>query len=148
MRSYLLGVLLAGVMALPGVGVAQSDDDAALGELQQFMNDPAARSENANGDPQAAQAESLFRGYPPYAQQELNAIVMMIMNESGEGATRHTDAYQTGGAQGALGSFSPAVRARIAALQTRLEQDPSFNTPENLQRMHSLFPAFLSGSTR
>ena len=148
MRSYLLLVLLAGSLALPGLGFAQADDEAPLGELQQLMNDPAARSENAASDPHAAQAESLFNGYPPYAQNELNAIVMMIMSESGEGATRHTDAYQSGGAEGAFASFSPAVRARIEALQSRLEQDPSFNTPENLARMRSLFPAFLSGSAR
>ena len=138
-----LAVLLA---LAPAARAQDAAEEAALGDLQQLMDSPAARDANAANDPRAAQAEGLFAGFPSYAQQELNAIVMQIMRESGEGATRHTDAYSAGGAQAAEASFSPAVRARIAALEKRLAADPSWNTPENLARMRTLFPAFLGSS--
>lgn len=149
MRRHLptLAVLFALLSFAPAGRAQDGSDEAALGDLQQLMDSPAARDANAAGDPRAAQAEGLFAGFPPYAQQELNGIVMQIMQESGEGATRHTDAYASGGAQAAEASFSPAVRARIAALEKRLAADPAWNTPENLARMRTLFPAFLgSGS--
>ena len=148
MRSRLraLAALAVVLVFAPAARAQDAAEDAALGELQQLMDSPAARDANAANDPRAAQAEGLFSGFPPYAQQELNAIVMQIMRESGEGATRHTDAYSAGGAQAAEASFSPAVRARIAALEKRLAADPSWNTPENLARMRTLFPAFLGAS--
>ena len=143
-RSRLPLAALAGLLVLaPAARAQDATNEAALGELQQLMDSPAARDANAASDPRAAQAEGLFAGFPPYAQQELNAIVMEIMRESGEGASRHTDAYERGGAQAASASFSPAVRARIAALEKRLAADPSWNTPANLARMRTLFPAFL-----
>ncbi len=143
-------LLLACALLAAQSAPAQDDgsDAAALGELDGMLSNPAARAENAAGDPNAAQAEGLFAGFPPYAQQELNSIVMQVMQESGEGATKHTDAYAGGGAQAAEASFSPSVRARIAALEKRLAADPSFNTPENLARMRTLFPAFLGQPAR
>lgn len=135
---------LVALLTLAPEGRAQdATDEAALAELQQLLGSPAARDANAANDRRAGQAEGLFAGFPPYAQQELNAIVMQVMRESGEGATRHTDAYDGGGAQAAEASFSPAVRARISALEGRLAADPAWNTPANLARMRTLFPAFL-----
>lgn len=139
----LLVLLLVLGMGLPASAAEDASDAAALEELQQLLSDPAARDANARSDPRAAQAEGMFQGFPPYARKELDAIVLTIMKESGEGATRHTDAYASGGAKAASESFSPAVRARIAALEERLANDPDWNTPENLERMQTLFPAFL-----
>ncbi|CAG0968218.1 hypothetical protein MYXO_01147 [Myxococcaceae bacterium] len=127
----------------PAARAQDGSDEAALAELQQLLDSPAARDANAASDPRAAEAEGMLSGFPPYARQEIDAIVMQIMRESGEGAARHTDAYESGGAAAAGASFSPAVRARISALEKRLAADPAWNTPANMARMRSLFPGFL-----
>jgi hypothetical protein len=148
-RRTLATTLLFAALAAPGLAAAQAgSDDAALGDLERMLADPAARNENAASDPHAAAVEDLLGGYPPYAQQELGAIAMMIVRESGEDASQHVDAYQRGGPEAAARSFSPAVRARVAALEQRLAQDPSFNSPANLQRMHGQIPDFLGQPAR
>jgi hypothetical protein len=147
-RILAVTLLAASIAAAPGLAAAQDADDAALADLQRFLDDPAARNENAASDPNAAAVENLLRAYPSYAQQELLAIAQMIVQESGAGAQKHVDAYQQGGAAGAAASLSPAVRARISALETRLEHDPSFNTPENLDRMRGEIPGFLGQPPR
>lgn len=131
------------VASAPAYAQSDADDAAALSEVEGLLSSPAARAENAAGDPRAAQAEGLFQGFPAYAQKELNAIVMQILQESGAGAARHTDAYSAGSAGAAEASFSPAVRSRIQALEAKLTSDPGFNSPANLERMQALFPAFL-----
>ena len=137
--AFLLGCALSTtVLAQQG-----KVDPAALDDVQKFLNDPKAREEAGRKDPKAAQVEAFFRKFPPYAQTELNEIVMMIMTESGEDAIKHAKAHQQGGAQGAMNSFSPAVRARVEALQKRLMGDPQFNSPANVQMMKSFMPAFL-----
>jgi hypothetical protein len=122
---------------------AAQADEAALKDLQNFLNDPAQRAAAAAKDPQAAQVQQYFVKFPPYAQQELNAIVMDIMRESGVGATKHIEAHKAAGAQAAYASFSPAVKARISALTRRLKADPSFNSPANLEMLRTFMPAFL-----
>jgi hypothetical protein len=42
------------------------------------------------------------------------------MRESRENALRHADAMKAGGPEAAMRSFSPAVRARIAAVARKL----------------------------
>lgn len=149
MYRLLAASLIALLLAGHGIAKAQdADDEAALGDLQRLLDDPAALNENAARDPNAAAVENQLRGYPAYAQQELAAIAMMIMRESDAGAQKHVDAYQRGGADGAAASFSPAVRARIATLETRLENDPTFNTPKNLERMRREIPGFLEQPAR
>lgn len=134
-------------LSLPLAASAQGADDhgdaAAQAELERLLSDSDARAANAAADPRAAQAEALWKGFPPYAQTELQEIVQMVMQESGAGAVRHADAYDDGGAEAAMGTFSPAVRARIQALEKRLAADPEFNSPENLARLRALFPGFM-----
>jgi len=127
----------------PAARAQSADDEAALGELERFLDDPAARRENAAGNPDAAAVESSLQRYPAWAQKELVAIALEIMRESGAGAQKHVDAYGHGGAEAASASFSPAVRARISALEARLAGDPSFNTSDNLSRMREEIPGFL-----
>jgi len=151
MRPLVLPAALAAlVLASPPAAPGQSvdPDPAALAETRRLLGDPAAREAWAARSPQAAEADALASGFPPWAREEIDEIVMLILQESGEGASRHTDAYQRGGAAAAMGSFSPAVRARIAALEERLAADPEFNTPENMARMQALFPGFLAPASR
>ena len=140
---------LAGYLYSSGLnaqGRAISDDQvdqAALLQMDQFLNDPAARAAAGKADPKAAQANNFLEKFPPYAQQELISIVSVIMHESKGGAVKHQQAFAAGGALAAKSSFSPAVQARVDALMRRLAEDPAFNTPENMQMMKSFLPSFL-----
>ena len=139
--KYLILVLL--LDAAPALAQDDAADAQALKELEGFLNDPAAKQAYGATHPDAKSTNDFFGKFPPYAQDELNAIVMVIMNESKAGASKHVDAYKKGGVGGAQASFSPAVKARVTALQTRLARDPAFNSPANLAMMKQYFPAFL-----
>lgn len=117
-------------------------DAGAIDDLRKFIfNDVARRREvNAPGNGAAKQANDFAEAFPPWATQEIFEIMMMIMSESGEGAMKHANAYGSGGVQGARGSFSPAVNARVDALVKRLEADKNFNNPQNLQKMQQKMP--------
>jgi hypothetical protein len=115
----------------------------ALKDLDAFLHDDKTRREFSATNPSAQQANGMLEGFPKWAQDEMLAIVMMMMRESKEDAIKHADAYKAGGVAGAKASFSPAVKVRVAALEARLAQDPAFNTPENLKKMKLLIPAFL-----
>jgi hypothetical protein len=65
---------------------------------------------------------------------------MVIIQESGTDANKHTSAYQSGGAQGAIDSFSPAVRERVDNLMKKLATDPNFNQPKNISKMRRMIP--------
>lgn len=147
-RALACCVLALALPAAPAVRAQSADDEAALGELERFLNDPDARRENAAGSPDAAAVEDWLQRYPAWAQKELVAIALEIMRESGAGAQKHVDSYRQGGAEAAGASFSPAVRARIAALEARLERDPSFNSSQNLSRMREEIPGFLAQPAR
>lgn len=123
-------------------------DAQALKETEAFLKDGKARGDYSKGNKDAAAVETFVTKFPPYAQEEMNAIVMMIMNESKAGSQKHVDAYAKGGAEAASASFSPAVKARIKALERRLTQDKSFNKPENLKMMKEMMPSFFGIAPR
>ena len=107
-----------------GVARADNADAQAIMELQKFFADPAAMASYAaqtGGAAAAAQAD--LKRYPPEVQREILEIVMMIMKESGSGATKHIEANQKGGAGAAFGSFSPAVQQRIKDLARKIKPE-------------------------
>ena len=140
----LRGLLLIFV-AVNGSAAAQTGDPdtQALQELNGFLNDPAARHAFAAGKPDAQQTNTFLETFPKWAQDELMSIVMDIMRESKAGATKHVDAYKSGGAAGAKASFSPAVQRRVEALESRLGADPAFSGAGNMAKMKNFIPAFL-----
>jgi len=64
--------------------------------------------------------------FPPNIQKRLEKVVLMIIQESGANATRHVDAMNTSGPEGAFNSFSPAVQKEIQEIAKELERDPEF----------------------
>jgi hypothetical protein len=111
-----------------------------LKELRSFLFDASARRAFANGNSEATAVNNFLEAFPGWAQQELLDIVMVIMQESGTDAMKHSAAYQSGGTQGALESFSPAVRERVDNLMKKLSTDPNFNQPKNISKMRRLLP--------
>jgi hypothetical protein len=146
--QVILGLFLTALCC--GRAVAQSTDHsentAALQDLQKFLFDPAARASFSQGKSDATAANNFLEAFPKWAQNELLEIVMMIAAESMLGASKHVTAYQQGGVQGAKESFSPAVKARVDGLIQKLQSDPKFNNPGNLQHMNRLLPALKSNS--
>lgn len=134
-----IGFLSQPVLAQSNTG--NSDDQVALKDLRAFLFDPKARSSFSQGKSDATQANKFLEAFPPWAQNELLEIVMMIASESMQDSTKHVTAYQTGGVKGAMDSFSPAVRDRVQSFMKKLGKDPSFNNPENLKKMNRLLPA-------
>jgi hypothetical protein len=125
--SRLLRTILCvflGSLSILAVNTAKgsSADEQALKELQQFLFDPASLASFAQqtGGQAAAAHQDLSR-YPPEIQKEILEIVMMIMRESKAGATRHSAAFQQGGAQAAMKSFSPEVQKRISELAKKIK---------------------------
>ena len=139
MKSSLCAVflLISGVSLAPAPSSAQSADGGALSELRTFLFDSSARKSFVNGKADATASNNFLEAFPPWAQNELLEIVMTITSESMLGSAQHVTAYQNGGAESAMGSFSPAVRARIDALFKKLEADKSFNNPSNLIKMQN-----------
>jgi len=101
-------------------------DTAALSMLGNFLANSTARADYASSRPDARQAEQGLKQFPPEIQKRIERVVLMIMQESGAGASRHVDASKTGGAEGAFNSFSPAVQREIMAIARELEQNPEF----------------------
>jgi len=112
----------------------------ALTELRSFLFDASARRAFANGNSEATAVNNFLEAFPGWAQQELLDIVMLIMQESGTDATKQVSVYQSGGAQGAMASFSPAVRERVDNLMKKLATDPNFNQPKNINKMRRTMP--------
>ena len=100
--------------------------EAAMSMLRDFFADPAAIADNASKNPAALQSEQNLSQFPPNIQKRLEKIVLMIMPESGANASRHVDAMNTSGAEGAFNSFSPEVQREIQSLAKDLERDPEF----------------------
>ena len=140
--SFISDSALAGETSQPS-----ADNGAALADLREFLFNPSARKDFSNGKADGTAANNFLEAFPPWAQNELLDIVMMIVTESMEGSSKHVDAYRNGGVQGATASFSPAVRARVDAFIQRLSADPAFNTPANLQKLKTLLPAISGRST-
>lgn len=143
-----LSRVLAALLTL-GVGpcaLAGSDPatDQALRQTEAFLNDPKARAEWAKGNPDAEQVNAFVAAFPPDAQTELMAIVMLMLKESQEGALKHHEAFKKGGVNGAMKSFSPAVKARVDALIAKLSKNPAFSDPKRLEAMRTAIPAFLA----
>jgi hypothetical protein len=104
----------------------EQQDAAALSMLGNFLANSAARADYASSRPDALQAEQSLKQFPPEIQKRIERLVLMIMQESGAGASRHVEASKTGGAEGAFNSFSPAVQREIAAIARELERNPEF----------------------
>jgi hypothetical protein len=121
---YVIACILL-LHAIPATAGDQADD-AALALLQNFMADRAARADYASRNPQARQAELQLQQFPPAVQKRIERVVLMILEESGSGASRHVEAAKASGPEGAFLSFSPAVQQEIAAIARELEKDPEF----------------------
>lgn len=134
----LLACLFSGIASSQELGAGV--DAGAINQLQKMIFDGAARKAAANQTAQGKQANDFVEAFPPWATQEILEIMMMIMKESGEGAVKHSNAYNSGGVGAARASFSPAVNARVDALIKRLAADPGFNNPKNLQQMQGKMP--------
>ena len=126
--------------AVAPLATGQEADPAALKELRSFLFDTNARRDFAKGKADATASNNFLEAFPSWAQTELLDIIVSIATESGLGASQHVSSYQNGGAEAAKNSFSPAVQSRIDALFKKLQSDPSFNNPSNLNRMQSLMP--------
>jgi hypothetical protein len=137
------GILLVTVFFCSGRVYAEASSDAALDELQRFLNDPARRAAFSQGRSEATQANQFLGAFPAWVQQEILDINMMIMREKRENAVVHQAALAQGGVAGAMKSFSPPVQARINALVKRLENDKSFNNPQQLNLLKQQMPQFL-----
>ena len=110
-------------------GPAPAEDkvhDAAVSMLADFFADPAARADYAATHPDALKAEQSLAVFPPAIRKRIENVVLMIVKESGAGATRHIDAASSAGPEGAFRSFSPAVQREIEAIARELEKDPEF----------------------
>jgi len=101
-------------------------NEAAMSLLKNFFADPAARADYASKNPDARQAEHNLQQFPPDIQRRIEKVVLMIIQESGTNATKHVEAAQTSGAEGAFLSFSPAVQREIQAIAKELEKNPEF----------------------
>jgi hypothetical protein len=100
--------------------------DQAMSALSSFFADPLAREDYAAKHPAAMKAEQDLLFFPPHIQKRLEKVVLMIMQESGSGATRHLEAAKASGPEGAFQSFSPAVQKEIQEIARELEKDPEF----------------------
>ncbi len=115
-------------------------DQKALSELQSFLNNPSERGKFSKKRPRAKEVNGFFESFPEDAQADLNDIVMSIMRESKDGASKHVQKYNQGGIDGALNSFSPEVQKKIKALTEKLTNNPNFNNAENLKVLEGLKP--------
>jgi len=126
-KYLMVGVVIFTFVFLANNAFAQDKNhEAAMSMLSSFFADPAARADYASKNPQALQAEQSLSQFPPNIQKRLEKIVLMIIQESGANASKHVDAKNTSGAEGAFNSFSPAVQREIQALAKELERDPEF----------------------
>lgn len=132
--AVLVALILAGSQPALGQGRTQTAaDEQANNDLEKFLFASTQRQAFSQGNQKAQQANDFLERFPPWAQQELLEIVMMIMRESGEGAMKHGTAYQAGGHGAAMGSFSPAVKAKIRALSQKLNADKKFDAKKMQQ---------------
>ncbi len=131
---------VAALIMLPSFAFAADTDAHALKDLEKFLFNTAERQTYSKQDPKANVANNYLESFPPWAQQELLEIVMMIMKEEGEGAARYGSIASSSGAQAAGQHFSPAVRTRMESLSKKLMADKNFNNPSNLQKMKSTMP--------
>jgi len=126
-RSEILAIIIFACVFLANYAFAQDKThEAAMSMLTDFFADPAARADNASKNPAALQAEQNLSQFPPNIQKRLEKIVLMIMQESGANASKHVDAGNLSGPEGAFNTFSPAVQREIQDLAKELEKDPKF----------------------
>ena len=128
MRFFGIIVLSVSLFIFTATNVFAQDPthESAMSMLRDFFADTLARADYASKNPAALQAEQNLAQFPPNIQKRLENIVLMIMQESGANASRHVDAMNTSGAEGAFNSFSPAVQREIQELAKELENDPEF----------------------
>jgi hypothetical protein len=126
-KSLMMGAAILAFVLLSSNAPAQdTTHEAVMSMLGAFLADPAARADHASKNPGALQAEQNLSQFPPNIQKRLEKVVLMILQESGANASRHVDAAQISGPEGALNSFSPAVRKEIQEIGKELEKDPEF----------------------
>ena len=138
--GFFLTAALISTPAISNEAGSNQATGAALTELRTFLFDASARRTFASGNSEATAVNNFLEAFPGWAQQELLDIVMLIMQESGTDATKHASAYQSGGAQRAMDSFSPAVRERVDNLMKKLATDPNFNQSKNISKMRRMIP--------
>lgn len=125
--GLILGAVICALLFLAIQAWAQDPgNEAAMSLLKDFFADSAVRTDYASKNPDARQAEQNLQQFPPDIQKRIEKVVLMIMQESGANATKHVEASQASGAEGAFLSFSPAVQREIQAIALELEKYPEF----------------------
>jgi len=112
-RIIILLVLLF-IFATTNVFAQDSAHEAAMSALSDFFADPSALA-----------GQNLTQ-FSPKIQKRLEKIVLMIMQESITNVSKHVDAMDASGPEGAFNSFSPAVQKEIQDLAKELGKDPAF----------------------
>lgn len=122
-----MGVAIFSFVFFSNMASAQDKmHEATMSMLKEFFADPGARADYASKNPAALQAEKNLSQFPLYARKRLEKIVLMIMQESGSNASKHVEAGNISGSEGAFKTFSPAVQKEIQELAKELENDPEF----------------------
>jgi hypothetical protein len=127
-RDWKIIVLLTPLLIFTAANVFAQDPahEAAMFAIRSFFADPAARANCASENPAAFKAEQDLMALPPNIQKRIEKVALMILQEDGENASRHVDALNISGPEGAFNSFSPAVRKEIQDIAGELEKDPEF----------------------
>ena len=103
-----------------------SAHEQAMKKLKEFLYNKDLRKAYAAEHPEAAKAENMMLKFPPHIQKRLINVILMIMQESGEGTEKHVTAIKKGGPEAAFNSFSQAVQNEIRSIAAELEKDSQF----------------------
>jgi uncharacterized protein involved in exopolysaccharide biosynthesis len=125
---------------VPTRGFADEAHDQAIQSLKSFLFNATERRAFANQNPKAQEANNYLESLPSWAQQEILEIIMEVMKQEGENASRYGNIAATSGAEAAGQQLSPALRARVAALAKRLKSDPHFTSKEKMKGMKQSMP--------
>jgi hypothetical protein len=132
-KLWILTILVSTLVAVRGF--ADEAHDQAIQSLQSFLFNAPERRAFANQNPKAQEANNYLESFPSWAQQEILEIIMEVMKQEGENASRYGNIAATSGAEAAGQQLSPALRARVAALAKRLKSDPLHETYANLRML-------------
>ncbi|MDQ5986415.1 MAG: hypothetical protein CSYNP_02139 [Syntrophus sp. SKADARSKE-3] len=126
-KLFIIGfVIFAFILSANNILAQDKAHEAAMLMLKEFLADQAARVDYAAKNPGALQAEQNLSQFPSNIQKRIEKIVLMIMQESGENASKYVDTSKALGQEGAFNSFSPSVQKEIENLARELEKDPDF----------------------
>lgn len=138
--KYLWTLIFLVTILAPTRGFCNEAHNEAIQSLEKFLFNTTERRSFASQNPKAQEANNYLESFPEWAQQEVLAIVVEIMNQEGDSAARYGNIATNSGAAAAGLQLSPAIRARISALAKRLASDPQFSNKDKLKRMQQSMP--------